>query len=75
MEEEVDAEEILPEDQMEQKDNKGQQDNNPWAEGPEAGPRDSEKLFLKVKVALLCCVCFRYRTSSIFKPYFICQFE
>ena len=56
MEEEVDAEEILPEDQMEQKDNKGQQDNNPWAEGPEAGPRDSEKLFLKSKssLALLC---------------------
>ena len=33
MEEGVDAEEILPEDQMEQKD------NNPWAEGPEARPR------------------------------------
>ena len=40
MEEEVDVEEILTEDQMEQKD-------NPWAEGIEAGPRDSEKLFLK----------------------------
>ena len=50
MEEEVDVEEILTEDQMEQKD-------NPWAEGIEAGPRDSEELFLKkVKVALLCCV-------------------
>ena len=41
MEEEVDVEEILTEDQMEQKD------NNPWAEGIEAGPRDSEELFLK----------------------------
>ena len=50
MEEEVDVEEILTEDQMEQKD-------NPWAEGIEAGPRDSEEIFLKkVKVALLCCV-------------------
>ena len=38
MEEEVDVEEILTEDQMEQKD-------NPWAEGIEAGPRDSEELF------------------------------
>ena len=51
MEEEVDVEEIQTEDQMEQKD------NNPWAEGIEAGPRASEELFLKkVKVALLCCV-------------------
>ena len=41
MEEEVDVEEILTEGQMEQKD------NNPWAEGIKAGPRDSEELFLK----------------------------
>ena len=45
MEEGVDAEEILPEDQMEQKDNKGQQDNNPWAEGPEARPRAVKNFF------------------------------
>ena len=52
MEEEVDVEEIQTEDQMEQ------EDNNPWAEGIEAGPRASEELFFlkKVKVALLCFV-------------------
>ena len=40
-EEEVDVEEIQTEDQMEQKD------NNPWAEGIEAGPRDSNDFFKK----------------------------
>ena len=50
-EEEVDVKEIQTEDQMVQKD------NNPWAEGIEAGPRDSEYFFFfKVKVALLCCI-------------------
>ena len=37
-EEEVDVEETETEDQMEQKD------KNPWAEGIEAGSRDSEEL-------------------------------
>ena len=41
MKEEVDVEEIQTDGQMEQKD------NDPWAEGIEAGPMDSEKLFFK----------------------------
>ena len=62
MEEEVDAEEILPEDQMEQKD------NNPWAEGIKAGPRDSDDFFKKYLYRAAFEICFRYRATSILKP-------
>ena len=53
-EEEVDVEETETEDQMEQKD------NNPWAEGIEAGPRASEELFFKKSKSSFAVLCEKF---------------
>ena len=45
-----------------------QKDNNPWAEGIKAGPRDSDDFFKKYLYRAAFEICFRYRATSILKP-------